>query len=309
MTDSAKANASKSVDVPAVVSENPPTEPDSLAESLKRLRETNPLFALLFTTAAFLGAIVLVWNAGQWLWTKADSELRPYEQSYQALDQVAAGMPLSQFTEKLGLPILQSQPNSLGQIEYIYEGKGFYAQAITDEHGSVIFNSVTACSDGFEYNGASTQTPLKRDDEPANGHPRFWFLSGATSNSYGFLEIPSSNPSGYRTSYVGFNDACSWSSPLGSCSPTVSSIGSNWAFRDKDQQAVDSWLACVSSNTVGWTSPADISIPFYDDCDPDDQFTRQLTRRPADAAPLERSDCFTIGPNRIAVRTLPRPNR
>lgn len=286
------------------MSEIPDQDPERLAGNLKSFRENNPLVALGVTLVFLYGIVQGIGNVGSYIWDMADSKIRPYEESYQALDQVSAGMPVSQFTDKLGLPILQSPPNGLGQIEYIYKGKGFYAQAITDEYGAVIFNSVTACANGFEYGGASTTASLASKYED-HMEPRYWFISGATSNSYGFLQTPSANPTGYRTSYIGFNDSCPWSNPEGDCQPTVSSIESNAAFIAKEQAAIDSWLACVSSNTIGWTSPADLSVPFYDDCDEiNDEFSRRLTQPTVDEE-LDLSGCFTIGPNRLAIRTLP----
>ena len=140
-----------------------------------------------------------------------DSRVNWRAHEYDKLESLHAGFSLAKFEEVLGSPTFV---RGRGQLqESIFQGRGYWVQAIVDSSGTVGLYAVTACN-GFKPSFDTVVGTVTLNETTLTNASAFdpkylrYFLSGATANSYFYDEYSSGNPTDYKTFYFGLNDAC-----------------------------------------------------------------------------------------------------
>ncbi|HST55404.1 MAG TPA: ETEC_3214 domain-containing protein [Solirubrobacteraceae bacterium] len=139
------------------------------------------------------------------------------------LGALRAGYTLAEFEHVLGTPLF-SRPAAPTLTEYIFQGRGYWAQVITGRSATVVLYAVTSCSTNFtpsfhlpipSRNGKGSATvTLNRtrftevltSQEEERVHVDY--NTGASADQWYLDKYYGANPGFYKSYAWGLNDAC-----------------------------------------------------------------------------------------------------
>jgi hypothetical protein len=170
---------------------------------------------VVIALAGFLSAIAVI---STWVY-EADrlykSDFQWQRSSAKLLEALHAGYSLQFFTQKLGVAEIVHS-TSRGYLESIYQGRGYWVEALTRDNSEVRFFSVTVCNRSitprFDMSGVGVVTLNEStlDSVASSAQYNYWFsgLGGWDSPTmkefdYGGFQ------GGYRTFMWGLSSACS----------------------------------------------------------------------------------------------------
>jgi hypothetical protein len=192
----------------------------------------------IWIVGVLLIAVSAVWLvAGQLLWGDADDNPRAEadhaqaaaseaitstpdwrEVEYAKLDQLRGGLSLDHFKSVLGTALFVTASNDGRYVEYLFQGRAYWVQAVADSAGSVALMSVTSCDQSFrpqlnrnQRSSSQFSVTLQKSamsDVGATPSRLRYFVSAATANTYFYDEYYGGNPGNDKTYWFGINDAC-----------------------------------------------------------------------------------------------------
>jgi len=125
------------------------------------------------------------------------------------LDQVGPGVQAGYFRSVFGEPIFRD--GSEKYKEYVFKRKFGYIQIISDNRDKTLLYSVVVCSSNFKpkIHLATGDVVMQRDSLlTKGGGDTYYFISGATANSYLIEGHYGGNPTNYQEIYLGATDSC-----------------------------------------------------------------------------------------------------
>jgi hypothetical protein len=206
-------------DLGATMGDGPASPNDESSGLLQRLVERNFLSRLLLGIAALVGAIVTIAAAGHQVWTWYDNHFRWITRTEHELESLRANVTVEEFDTRLGRPRILTPAQSSPMTQRIYQGRGFWVQAVSDQSQSVVMFSVTACDRRLKpsweiWNGRDRYVKIVVNvTTVANSLPLKptyyeWFISGATANSHIYAHYSGGSTTNYLSYAWGQNDAC-----------------------------------------------------------------------------------------------------
>jgi hypothetical protein len=194
----------------------------SLGPRIDAWAKRNPTIVVVSLAAVLVAAVVTIVGAGKGIvgWYEDTFDWRAKD--YARLTGLRAGFALPQFEHTLGTPLFVRIAPHTHLREETFRGHGYWAQTLSDEHGSVVLYAVTACEPGFRptftlppYEGKPAHVTLGQTVPAAvlSGFRRKlvkadYFLSTATADIYAYDVWAGANPGFYKTYVWGLNDAC-----------------------------------------------------------------------------------------------------
>lgn len=244
----------------------------SLAERFDRLTGRNLLLKVVLLTAGLVTAIstltTAVVSVVEW---RPKKDWRSVE--YAKLGRLRAGHTLESFRAVLGAPLYRRTPKG-GDLTYstFSPRPDYWVDVVTDSDDVSVAFAVTSCEadfrptftfrDGPAHPRVTLRATRFQDMEQRSSANVKAFL-GATTSSYAFHVIGSSNPTSYRSLAWGVNDTCSaW--------PDVQTADAleqwaEWHIRTEDSEIIRPWselapsdqerLGRVVVNTYAETAP------------------------------------------------------
>lgn len=184
-----------------------------------RLFEKSLIARVLFTLSAFVGAVVSVMTAVRSVDHWYDERFRWREVEERRIESLRPNVHVDDINRKLGRPRIVTPSESGEMTAHVYQGRGYWVQAVTDTSSNVLMVSTTICDlelrptwrmwDSREKYVAVT---ANRSKAVPTGTVRpsgyQWQFPGATNNVYAFVLYSGGNPTNYQTYAWGFNDAC-----------------------------------------------------------------------------------------------------
>lgn len=125
------------------------------------------------------------------------------------LDQVGPGVQIGYFKHVFGEPIFRDGDKKYK--EYVFRRRFGYIQAISDQQDKTLLYSVVVCNDNFKpkIHLATGDITMQRDSLLTKGSGEtYYFISGATANSYLMEGGYGGNPANYQEVYLGVTDSC-----------------------------------------------------------------------------------------------------
>jgi serine/threonine-protein kinase len=209
------------------------------------------------------------------------------QSEYERISRLAGGLSRAYFQDVLGTPMFSTKSADGLYFQDLFQGPGYWVQAVSDSVGAVQLMAVTSCAEDFRPTFSSprmapiTLNVTRMTETNAAPMSVHYFTSGATANSHYFDEYYFGNPSEYKTYFVGANDACSAAIPDGPDGYTAFLFDAADGPFDPSDADVARFRAVVVANTYAETGAA---VSFTDE------------------AALR---AFQIGPDRILTRTAP----
>lgn len=178
------------------------------------LAQTSPINIMNFI-ATIIGYLTIFIQAGRALYTFYNTHIDWKRAEEKRINSLRPGISIEKFREMLGTP-LSRRTSDVDYIEYVFQQRGYWIQAITNKDDTVVLYAVTSADQRFKprlkHNPASEYIRLRQTTFKAAAgktEPRLrYFISGATANSYLLEEVCLGNPSHYQTVLWGYNDAC-----------------------------------------------------------------------------------------------------
>ena len=237
--------------------------------------------------ALILGLVLLVVTAAGTLWTAGHGVMSWYERTYhwqardyRTLTQLRAGYTVGRFDEALGAPVFTHLSYNKKWVEYTYEGRDYWVQAVTPRGSTTVaVYAVTSCSRDFDptfavpWNGDKVRlnhdtlaTVSSREPGGTSLEARYQ-TPGATANAYYWEILSGGNPSNYKAFAWGYDDACNdnawtkWDVPglekYGWSFDRVVAVGGRFFARP----AIKRFRQEVVVNSYAETAPLDESFP------------------------------------------------
>lgn len=188
------------------------------ADPLQRFRaRVNKMPKIVIGLGAFVAAVVGLGAAAIYVYDFYEKHADWRDHEYDTLRSLHAGYTRKAFSAKLGQPVFDVRSDNGKFREETYRGRGYWVQAISDDSGTVVVYSVTACDERFKptFHNPATGEPVTLNktllDGPGRHDDAAWldyYLPGATGNAWVHDFYYGGNPGNYQTTVVGLNDAC-----------------------------------------------------------------------------------------------------
>ena len=190
-----------------------------VSRTLLRLVNKSVVSQLLIGIAAVIGALVVIGASGRQLWRSYDEHFRWARHVNHTLESLRPNTTVDEFDERLGRPRIVTRSPSGLTTQRIYQGRGYWVQAVADETQSVVMFAITACDDRLTpswkvWNGRDgyvsvvlNSTSVVNELPIAEAEYK-WYVSPATANSYVYAHYGGGNVTKYLSYAWGANDAC-----------------------------------------------------------------------------------------------------
>jgi hypothetical protein len=183
--------------------------------------KTNPVTVVIVAAALLLSStiaiVTFVTDLAEQIIDWIDDEPDP---RLAQVAQLRGGMSLERFREVLGAPLFVTAPPSTDAYrEAVFQGKGFWVQAIIDQHDTVQLWVISSCDESFrptfsiilgvEAVDVTLHTsPMTVLDGRMHIDASIYQIPGGSRPLRLFDLLSAGNPSGFVTYGVGVNDAC-----------------------------------------------------------------------------------------------------
>lgn len=186
---------------------------------LSDLLTKNRLALSILALSAMVGAVVGLGSAGRGAYRWYDHTFRWEDRVERRLELLRANVRIGEFDKLLGDPRITLPSESKKSVQHLYQGRGFWVQAVADTTGTVVMFAVTACDEALKpswkiRDGDGRPATLALGTAPIVFPPLepwaeyLWFFSGATGNSYIYSLYGGGNPTEYQKYAWGYNDLC-----------------------------------------------------------------------------------------------------
>lgn len=186
--------------------------------AIQRAVDRSRLAALLLSVAAIVGALVTINTGARGAASWYDRQFRLTERTEELLESLRPNVTADEFDRRLGAPRVVTPSETRLTTQRLYQGPGYWVQAVVDESGTVLWFAVTVCSNELEpswrvWNSRDAyievqmhRTKVASSKLPASGY--VWNIPGATANQFIYAIYSGGNPTNYQQYAWGYNDAC-----------------------------------------------------------------------------------------------------
>lgn len=174
---------------------------------------------MVIALAALIAAVVTIGTALHWVAGQYDRQFRWADRTEKMLEALRPNVTAEEFDERLGQPRIVTPSESRNTTQRLYQGGGYWVQAVVDLNGTVLWFAVTVCSSRLRpswrvWNGHDAYIEIKLQethvveafDLVPTGYQ--WNIPEATANEFIFALYYGGNPTNYQTYAWGYNDAC-----------------------------------------------------------------------------------------------------
>lgn len=181
----------------------------TLGDRLLHLRRHWVIVLVLACFALASGMEATSWGIGR-LQALYHEKVAWKAQEEKLLQSIGPNMQVGYVKQILGEPVFQDGGNEYK--EYIFRRRAAWVQVVADQHDKVQLYSVAVCRADFKpkLTLPSGKTVVLMQDTlaSAGGGDTYYFVSGATANSYIVEAEYLGNPSRYQKTYLGDTDSC-----------------------------------------------------------------------------------------------------
>lgn len=171
--------------------------------------------------SALIGAVATIGSAVHWALDRYDRQFRWADRTEKVLEALRPNVTAKEFDERLGRPRVVAPSKIRKTTQRLYQGRGYWVQAVVGPDETVLWFAVTVCSPKLRpswqvWNGRDAYIEIKLQEtnvvEPASfdlapsGYQ--WNIPWATANEFIYALYYGGNPTNYQTYAWGYNDAC-----------------------------------------------------------------------------------------------------
>lgn len=174
---------------------------------------------MVIALAALIGAVVTIGKPVQWVAGRYDQRFRWADRTEETLEALRPNVTAGEFDAQLGRPRIVTPSKSRKTTQRLYQGRGYWVQAVVDPNDTVLWFAVTVCSPKLRpswrvWNGRDAYTEIKLQEnnvvdaldlEPTGYQ---WNIPEATANEFIFALYHGGNTTNYQAYAWGYNDAC-----------------------------------------------------------------------------------------------------